>query len=64
VLGETIGAKAGDHMRVGGVEAVIFDIGGVLEITPPTSWQESWARRLALPPAQLSDRLEPIWSQE
>jgi len=44
-------------------EAVIFDIGGVLEITPPTGWQEVWATRLDLTPAQLLGRLEPVWSQ-
>jgi hypothetical protein len=26
-------------------EAVIFDVGGVLEITPPTGWGEVWAGR-------------------
>ena len=30
------------------IRAVIFDIGGVLEITEPTGWGESWARRLDL----------------
>jgi glucose-1-phosphatase len=44
-------------------EAVIFDIGGILEITPPTGWQEVWATHLDLTPAQLLGRLEPIWSQ-
>jgi putative hydrolase of the HAD superfamily len=43
------------------VRAVIFDIGGVLEDTPPTGWQETWARRLALEPAELIRRIGPIW---
>jgi hypothetical protein len=63
VLIGTITAEVGDDMSVGGVEAVIFDIGGVLEITPPTGWEQRWARRVALTPAQLTERLEPIWSQ-
>lgn len=29
--------------------AVVFDIGGVLEITPPTGWEQRWARELGLP---------------
>lgn len=32
------------------IEAVIFDIGGVLEVTPPTGWLERWASRLGLSP--------------
>jgi putative hydrolase of the HAD superfamily len=35
------------------VEAVIFDIGGVLEVTPPTGWQERWATRLGLETSEL-----------
>lgn len=41
------------------VEAVIFDIGGVLELTPPTGWQDRWAARLELDRAELDRRLEP-----
>jgi hypothetical protein len=40
------------------VDAVIFDIGGVLEITPPTGWQARWTAKLDLPPDQLERRLE------
>lgn len=31
------------------IEAVIFDIGGVLELNPETGWPERWAARLAIP---------------
>jgi epoxide hydrolase-like predicted phosphatase len=43
------------------IRAVIFDIGGVLEVTPPTGWEERWAAELRLDPAELLSRLEPIW---
>jgi epoxide hydrolase-like predicted phosphatase len=43
--------------------AVIFDVGGVLEINPRTGWQESWAARLGLDLAQFLARMQPIWSK-
>jgi epoxide hydrolase-like predicted phosphatase len=44
------------------VRAVIFDIGGVLEINPETGWQGRWAQRLGISEATLEAQLEPIWS--
>jgi putative hydrolase of the HAD superfamily len=44
-------------------KAVIFDIGGVLEMTPRTGWEERWAARLGMAQAELVSRLDPIWSQ-
>jgi putative hydrolase of the HAD superfamily len=41
--------------------AVIFDIGGVLEINPRTGWQERWAARLGIDLAELNARLDPVW---
>lgn len=43
------------------IEAVIFDIGGVLELTPPTRWQERWLGRLGVGPEELEARLDPIF---
>lgn len=43
------------------IRAVIFDIGGVLEYTPPTGWQDTWARRLGLELAEMTRRAGPIW---
>jgi epoxide hydrolase-like predicted phosphatase len=40
------------------IQAVIFDIGGVLEINPTTGWPERWARRLGMKP----DRFERLMS--
>ena len=43
------------------IRAVIFDIGGVLEIDPATDWLERWAGRLGLSwPEDMTARLEPI----
>jgi epoxide hydrolase-like predicted phosphatase len=44
------------------IEAVIFDIGGVLEVTPPTGWLERWASALALSSEELIARLEPTFA--
>jgi epoxide hydrolase-like predicted phosphatase len=44
-----------------GIRAVIFDIGGVLEVNPPTGWQERWAARLGRTEADLGAALEPAW---
>jgi putative hydrolase of the HAD superfamily len=37
--------------------AVVFDIGGVLEFTPPLGTAEKWEDRLGLPPGGLASRL-------
>ncbi len=42
------------------IEAVIFDIGGVLEITPATGWQQQWAAKLGVDPSQLEERLSRL----
>ncbi len=44
------------------MRGVIFDIGGVLEITPETGWQRKSAHRLGISAAALEARLEPIWA--
>jgi epoxide hydrolase-like predicted phosphatase len=41
------------------VRAVVFDIGGVLEITPPTGWQQRWCTELGLPEEVFRTRLAP-----
>jgi putative hydrolase of the HAD superfamily len=41
------------------IRAVIFDIGGVLEIDPSTGWLERWAGRLGLGGTDLEARLGP-----
>jgi HAD superfamily hydrolase (TIGR01509 family) len=43
------------------IGAVVFDIGGVLEITPPTGWRQRWARELDLPVDELEQRVAPLW---
>jgi epoxide hydrolase-like predicted phosphatase len=40
------------------IEAVLFDIGGVLEVTPPTGWPERWGAMLGLSVDELLARLE------
>jgi epoxide hydrolase-like predicted phosphatase len=51
-----------DDIRVA-IRAVIFDIGGVLELNPRTGWEQRWATRLGLDVTRLLDRIQPIWRQ-
>lgn len=44
------------------IRAVVFDIGGVLEITPPTGWMERWERELGLPPGTIGVRCGDLWA--
>jgi putative hydrolase of the HAD superfamily len=43
------------------VRAVLFDVGGVLEINPATGWLDRWAARLQLATAELGQRLDRLW---
>jgi epoxide hydrolase-like predicted phosphatase len=43
------------------VRAVVFDIGGVLEDTPPTGVVEKWEAALRLRPGELNERLGGVW---
>src|SRR6266566_596734 len=43
------------------IRAVVFDIGGVLEITPRTGWVEKWEIQLHLKPGELHERLMDVW---
>ena len=43
------------------IRAVVFDIGGVLEITPETGWVEKWEAALHLKPGELDERLMEVW---
>ena len=43
------------------IRAVVFDIGGVLEITPRTGWVEKWEIQLNLKPGELYERLKDVW---
>jgi epoxide hydrolase-like predicted phosphatase len=45
------------------IEAVIFDIGGVLEATPSTGWRERWAAHLGLEPEEMARRLDPTFTE-
>jgi len=43
------------------IRAVVFDIGGVLDITPRTGWEQKWEERLTLQPGELDERLMQVW---
>ncbi len=43
------------------IRAVVFDIGGVLEVTPSTGWVERWETDLGLERGELPRQLAEIW---
>jgi epoxide hydrolase-like predicted phosphatase len=43
------------------IKAVVFDIGGVLEITPNTGMTEKWETRLHLKPGQMNEWMKDVW---
>src|SRR5689334_4320101 len=45
------------------IRAVVFDIGGVLEITPATGWVENWEARLGLNEGEIPGRLRGVWKE-
>jgi epoxide hydrolase-like predicted phosphatase len=43
------------------IQAVVFDIGGVLEITPDTRVTQKWEADLDLKPGELDTRMARVW---
>ncbi len=43
------------------IRAVVFDIGGVLEITPDTGMTAKWECHLHLKPGELNERMRDVW---
>jgi epoxide hydrolase-like predicted phosphatase len=43
------------------IRAVVFDIGGVLEITPDLGVDRRWETRLGLPAGKIDARLRDVW---
>jgi putative hydrolase of the HAD superfamily len=43
------------------IQAVVFDIGGILEITPDLGWGPAWEARLGLAPGELNQRMDDAW---
>ncbi|MFF0868249.1 HAD family hydrolase [Nonomuraea sp. NPDC003560] len=43
------------------IDAVVFDIGGVLELTPSLGVTARWEEKLGLPAGHIDARLEPTW---
>ncbi len=44
------------------IRAVVFDIGGVLEITPDLGLTEKWEQRLHLKPGELDEQMGSLWN--
>ena len=44
------------------IRAVVFDIGGVLEITPDLGVTEAWEKRLGLRAGELNQRMRDVWA--
>ena len=45
------------------VKAIVFDIGGVLEITPNLGADAKGKQKLNLKPGELNQRLHEVWSR-
>ena len=45
------------------IKAIVFDIGGVLEITPDLGVNEKWEERLHLQPGELNQRARKVWHE-
>jgi epoxide hydrolase-like predicted phosphatase len=43
------------------LHAAVFDVGGVLALTPPTGYRERWEGSLGLPPGTLDERMYEVW---
>ncbi len=43
------------------IKAIVFDIGGVLEITPNLGIDEQWEKKLNLKEGELYERLREVW---
>ena len=43
------------------IKAIVFDIGGVLEITPNLGVDEEWEQKLNLKSGELNERLREVW---
>lgn len=43
------------------IRAIVFDIGGVLEITPDLGWTAKWEQRLQLQPGAIDEQLRETW---
>ena len=43
------------------IRAVVFDIGGVLEITPDLGVDRRWETRLGLPAGEMGERMHGVW---
>jgi glucose-1-phosphatase len=43
------------------IRGIVFDIGGVLEITPKLGVNDKWEERLHLKPGELDQRLHEVW---
>jgi epoxide hydrolase-like predicted phosphatase len=43
------------------IQAVVFDIGGILEITPSLAVTERWESRLGLEAGEINKRMEDVW---
>jgi epoxide hydrolase-like predicted phosphatase len=44
------------------IRAVVFDIGGVLEITPDLGVDRRWEARLGLAPGEMGERMGDVWT--
>lgn len=54
-------ARREEALAVVAIRAVVFDIGGVLEITPDLGVYRRWETRLGLPAGEMGERMHDVW---
>jgi putative hydrolase of the HAD superfamily len=54
-------ARREEALAVVAIRAVVFDIGGVLEITPDLGVYRRWEARLGLPAGEIGERMHDVW---
>jgi putative hydrolase of the HAD superfamily len=54
-------ARREEALAVVAIRVVVFDIGGVLEITPDLGVYRRWETRLGLPAGEMGERMHDVW---
>jgi|SRR5208282_687905 len=51
-----------EEAQIVAIRAVVFDVGGVLEITPDLGVDRLWEARLGLTAGEMGDRMGDVWT--
>ncbi len=60
-MGSRVPARREEALVIVAICAVVFDIGGVLELTPDVGFGRLWEARLGLPAGEMDQRMRDVW---